>query len=143
MNGEIGMVIEYICPQMTRMHADKENGFEQEHIPMNRDSLLFKNPESASICVNLRAIPDSVAVGRAGLPCHSSLLKYATERRVGARSLHYFLGNHESCRPGALTGPVFQQADGTAKAEAMRNWACRAEALQRRAASCNVTVLPK
>jgi len=39
-----------------------------------------------------------------------SLLKYPIERRVGARGLHYFLGNHGSCRPGALTGRVFQQA---------------------------------
>jgi hypothetical protein len=41
-----------------------------------------------------------------------SLLKYPTERRVRARGLHYFLGNHGSCRPGALTGRVFQQAAG-------------------------------
>jgi hypothetical protein len=43
-------------------------------------------------------------------PHLNSLLKYPIERRVGARGLHYFLGNHGSCRPGALTGRVFQQA---------------------------------
>jgi hypothetical protein len=42
---------------------------------------------------------------------HNSLLKYPTERRVRAHGLHYFLVNHGSCRPGALTGRVFQQAD--------------------------------
>jgi hypothetical protein len=31
------------------------------------------------------------------------LLKYSTERRVRARGLHDFLGNHGLCRPGALT----------------------------------------
>jgi hypothetical protein len=48
-----------------------------------------------------------------GLSRHASpcgLLKYPTERRVRARGLHDFLGNHGSCRPGALTGRVFQQA---------------------------------
>ena len=40
----------------------------------------------------------------------SSLLKYPTERRVGARGPHDFLGNHGPCRPGALTGRVFQQS---------------------------------
>ena len=40
----------------------------------------------------------------------STLLKYPIERRVGARGLHYLLGNHGSCRPGALTGLVFQEA---------------------------------
>jgi len=39
-----------------------------------------------------------------------NLLKYPTERRVGARGLHDFLGNHGACSPGALTGRVFQQA---------------------------------
>ena len=42
----------------------------------------------------------------------SRLLKYPAERRVRARGLHDFLGNHGSCRPGALTGRVFQQPAG-------------------------------
>jgi len=43
-------------------------------------------------------------------PQLNSLLKYPTERRVGACGLHDFLGNHGPCRPGALTGRLFQQA---------------------------------
>src|SRR5208283_5816136 len=42
---------EGLCPRITQMNADKA---------------LFSSV-SASICVNLRTIPDSVAVGRAGL----------------------------------------------------------------------------
>jgi hypothetical protein len=40
----------------------------------------------------------------------SSPLKYHTERRVRARGLQDFLGIHGSCRPGALTGRIFQLA---------------------------------
>ena len=43
-------------------------------------------------------------------PILSSLLKYPTERRVGARGLQSFLGHHGTCRPGVLTGRILQQA---------------------------------
>ena len=50
------------------------------------------------------------AFGRKPLKSPNSLLKYAAERRVRARGLHDFPGNHGSCRPGALTGRIFQQS---------------------------------
>jgi len=40
----------------------------------------------------------------------SNLLKYPSERRVRARGLHDFPRNRRSCRLGALTGRLFQQA---------------------------------
>jgi Tfp pilus assembly protein FimT len=43
-------------------------------------------------------------------PFPNSLLKYSTNRRVRARGLQDFFGNPGSCRPGALTGRIFQQA---------------------------------
>ncbi len=42
--------------------------------------------------------------------CFSRLFTISTERRVRARGLQNFLGNRWICRPGALTGRVFQRA---------------------------------
>ena len=63
-------------------------------------------------CVLRRAGLDFSRVSRVSRFKESlrSLLKYPAQRRVGARGLHDSLGNHGSCRPGALTGRVFQQA---------------------------------
>ncbi len=44
-------------PQITPMDADKEKGFQQEQIPIHRDSLLFKNSASASICAICGQMP--------------------------------------------------------------------------------------
>jgi len=60
------------------------------------------------------------AIAQARPVTPSSLLKYSIERRVGARGLHYFLGKHGSCRPGALTGPVFQQAASQAQSNRVK-----------------------
>jgi hypothetical protein len=49
------------------------------------------------------ALPEKVS--RAGA---DSLLKSSEGRRVRARGLHDFPGNHGFCRPGALTGRAFQ-----------------------------------
>jgi len=60
-----------LCPQITQIHGDMKDWFEQEDAENAECSLcalralLFQNSSSASICVNLRAIPDSVAAGRA------------------------------------------------------------------------------
>jgi hypothetical protein len=43
-------------------------------------------------------------------------VEISKKRRVRARGLHDFLGIHRLCRPGVLTGRVFQQS------ATLRNW---------------------
>jgi hypothetical protein len=56
-----------VGPQITQIQADTESRFEREISERTEPilcffrALLFEKSSSASICVNLRAIPDSVA----------------------------------------------------------------------------------
>jgi hypothetical protein len=81
-----------LCPQITQIHADMKHWFEREDAENAECSLcalrafLFQNSSSASICVNLRAIPNSVAVDRA-LPLVRPLWDQHNTQVANAQSL--------------------------------------------------------